>query len=362
MSVMLQNMSDIAKLGYNLYFSRKNPDLLKYSEGTISRENAQYIFVKALCEEAARLSGIPLKYEGKLDFKLYNNPTFKYNFFNLIAENLEAIIPKVITDSFDQFSEVRNLNFGDKPIFRITSPDLFVVSKVAYGTTNVTRQRLDKRVLELNPTMRIVKIADDMYNVLSGRAEWDVWVNKVAASMVAQIKIDMYTAISNSYDATNTNFMASGSFTATTFNQIVERVRAACGGAQPVCFGTKLALAKVLPLQGWSPPNGYPGFMSPNMMDEYNNGGYLGRFMGTPLIQLDQVVKLDGSYNFAISDNFLYITCTIDKPVKIAFGGETFIFDNLNNLPQDQEYELSFQKAWDMGILSSAQYGIYQVS
>jgi|GEM_PF-3148065 len=352
-----RQMSDIAKMGYDLYFGAKQPERLKFSY-----DESQHIFVKAIIDKAAEMSGIPFKYEGKLDYRhVFSNPTFKHNFYNLVVETLESIIPNVIISTYDNFVDVKNLNFGEKPIFRIDSPNLFVVSRTAFGNTNVTRQKLDNRVLELNPVARIVKIGEDLYNVLSGNSPWDVWVNKVGMSIVAQIKLDIYNTLVNSFDATNANFMYQGAFSATTFNTIVQRVRAATGGLQPVCFGTRLALAQVLPLNGWSPPNGYPGFMSPNMMDEYNTGGYLGRFMGTPLIEVDAAVAWDGSYNFLTNDNFLYITTTADKPVKLAFAGPMLMFDNMANLPQDQVFELSTQQAWDLGILTAAPYGIYML-
>lgn len=351
-----ERYKDIVKMGTDLYYGNYEPQrYLKFS-----LEESQSIFTKTLMEEAAKLANVSFDPKTqKLDFYTYSNPLFKHALFQLTSIAIDAIVPKVITDQFDRFAEVRNAAWNEQLIFEVSSPDLFTVSKAANGTTNVRRQRLDKRSVKLSPTMRVVKVYESIYRILSGQVNWAEYVNKVALSLATEIKNDIYTAIYDSYDATDSTYFYTGSFDGTTFNTMVAHVQAACGGLKPICYGTKLALAKVAPTAGYT---AYPGLMSQNMLDQLNMSGYLGRFQGTDLIEIEQAHK-PNSDTFAVSDSFLIIIPSgADRIVKIGFEGETIITESQANMAADQSIEHTVQKAWDVAVLSSGKFGIYRLS
>lgn len=347
------NNTKVIKMGLDLYNWSKDPAKANFSaKGIGSLDEAESLFRKTLLEECGFV-------DGKLNYKQFSNPMVKWNLFQLTAETIDAIVPKVLSNQFDRFVETKNSAWNEQLIFKVNSPDLFRVDKVANGNTNVRGQRLDNRTLRLSPVMREVKIQESLYRVLAGEVDWATYVNRVAISMSNEIKTDIYSAIYNSYSGLEAQFQESGSFDQTTFNTLVQRVQAANGGVKPVVFGTKLALAKITPAAGFT---AYPGYMSQNMMDELNLSGYLGRFQGTDLIELEQAL-VPNTLNFAIDDNFaLVIPSGLDKIVKLGFEGESIVTENSSDLPVDQEFEYTFQKAWDVNVLSAGRFGIIKFS
>lgn len=337
--------ADIVAMAVQLYKGAKDKSVLKFSY-----EESNKTFSDALIKEAVESSG--LQYDGKFTYELFSNPIVKWNLYNLIGVSIEAIIPKTLTTSFDKFCDVQNANWGDQLVFEVSSPDLFTVSKIANGTTNLRRQRLDGRSIKLNPVLRGVKIGEDIFRVLSGKVDWATFVNKVGLSMATAIKNDIYSAIYNSYDAVDAKHFISGSFNGDTLVTLAQRVQAENAGVKPLVFGTNLALSKVTASNG---------FMSYNMMDEYNNMGYLGTFRGIDLVQLDQVIN-PSTNDFGINDNFLLVIPSgLDKPVKLGFEGNTIVTEN-NNQNAAQTVDYVVQKAWDVAILAAGTYGIYRLS
>lgn len=346
-------MNKVIKMGVDLYNWTKEPAKANFSaKGISSLEEAETIFRKTLLKECG-LS------EGKLDYKQFSNPMIKWKLFQLTSETIDAIVPKVLSTQFDRFVETKNAAWNEQLIFKVNSPDFFRVDKVANGNRDVRGQRLDKRVLRLYPVMREVKIQESLYRVLAGEVEWATYVNRVAISMATAIKGDIYNAIYDSYDSIGAQFQENGTFDPITFNTLVQRVQASNGGLKPIAFGTKLALAKITPSAGFT---AYPGFMSQNMMDEFNISGYLGHFQGTDLIELEQAL-IPNTLDFAIDDNFVIIAPSgTDKIVKLGFEGESIVTENSNNLPVDQEFEYTFQKSWATDVLSAGRYGILRLS
>jgi hypothetical protein len=347
------NNVKVIKMGLDLYNWSKDPAKANFSaKGIGSLEEAETLFRKTLLEECGFV-------DGKLNYKQFSNPMVKWNLFQLTSETIDAIVPKVLSTQFDRFVETKNAAWNEQLIFKVNSPDFFRVDKVANGNTNVRGQRLDKRTLRLYPVMQEVKIQESLYRVLAGEVEWATYVNRVALSMATKIKGDIYTAIYNSYDGLEAEFQESGSFDPIAFNTLVQRVQGANGGLKPVAFGTKLALAKLTPAAGFT---AYPGFMSQNMMDDYNISGFLGHFQGTDLIELEQAL-VPNTMDFAIDDNFIIVAPSgSDKIVKLGFEGESMVTENTANLPVDQEYEYAFQKSWAVDVLAAGRYGIMKLS
>lgn len=343
----------VVKMGVDLYNWTITPSKANFSaNGVGSLDEAENLFRKTLLEEC----GFE---DGKLEFKQFSNPMVKWKLFQLTAEAIDAIVPKVLSTQFDRFVETKNAAWNEQLVFTVNSPDFFRVDKVANGNTNVRGQRLDKRSVRLYPVMREIKIQESLYRVLAGEVDWATYVNRVAVSMAAAIKGDIYNGIYNSYSSLEAEFAENGTFDATTFNTLVQRVQAANGGLKPVVFGTKLALSKVVPVAGFT---AYPGYMSQNMMDDFNVSGYLGKFQGTDLVELEQAF-VPNTLDFAIDNNFLIVAPSgADKIVKLGFEGESIVTENTANLPVDQEQEYTFQKAWDTQILSAGRFGIMKLS
>lgn len=347
-------MNEIIQMGVKLFEGYKKPETLKFSY-----EESNKILTDKLIKESMEFAGLTYTAGMKMDYATYSHPLVKHKLFNLIGQTIDAIVPRFLTNQFERFVDVRNTAWGDKLFIEVTSPDLFAVTKVSNGNINVRRQKLDRRSISLSPVMREIKIYEDLYRLLSGRVDWGTYVTKVAMSFVTAIHTDVYNALYDSYDGADSAYFASGAFSGTTFNTIVEHVKAANGGVPVQAWGSKLALAKINAHTGFT---AYPGLNSQNMLDDYNKMGYYGQFQGTDLIKIDQA-HVANTDTFAISDSFVIIApAGLDKPVKLGFEGETIVTENAQNKNQDQSVEFTMQKMFDVQVLSAGRYGIYRVS
>lgn len=260
----MDDVQALVKMGLDLVKGQrtmeKEPTKFTLIENKYSVEEANDIFNKKLIKTACETANLPYE-DGKMTWYKFSSPTFQHAFFNLISVVIDAILPKVLTTQFDMLTEVKNAAWGDKLIMEVTSPDYFSVSKVANGTTNLRRQRLDRRTKELAPVMRGVSISENLFRVLAGKVDWATWINKAAISMATAIKKDVYDAIYASYSDLSATYGTTGAFDGTTLVTMAEHVKAANGGLQPIILGTALALSNVLPATGVS------GMTSFNMMD-----------------------------------------------------------------------------------------------
>ena len=347
-------MDAIVQMALKLFEGTRNPDALKFSY-----DESNQIFTDKLIKDSVEYAGLTYTPGMKMDYALYTHPLVQHKLFNLIGASIDAILPKILTNQFDTFIDVRNVAWGDKLSIEVTSSDIFAVTKVSQGNVNVRRQKLDRRAISLTPIMREIRVYEDLYRLLAGRVAWGDYANKVAMSFINAIQTDVYSALYDSYDGTDSTYFATGSFSATTFNTMAEHVKAANGGIPVVAWGTKLALAKLNAHTGYT---AYPGLNSQNMLDEYNTMGYYGRFQGTALLQIDQGHTANTD-SFAISDSFVIVTpMGVDKPVKLGFEGNTIITENSLNKNADQSLEYTMQKMWDTQILTAGRYGIYRVT
>jgi len=354
-----ENVNELTKMAMDLYRGNiatgKDPSKFHLIGDKYSVEDANDMFSKKLIKLVSEYAGMPYN-DGKLDWVTYSHPMFQHGFFNLIGIVIDAVLPKVLTEQFDRFTSVRNTAWGDKLVVEVTSPDYFRVSKVANGVMDVRRQRLDRRSIELRPEMRSVAVAESLFRILSGKTDWGQFINKVAISMATAIKTDVYDAIYASYTDLDATYQAAGAFVPQTLVEMAEHVRAACGGLEPVIFGTIIALSKVLPATGVA------GMTSMNMLDSYNTQGYLGRFRGYNMFALEQAHK-PSTDTFAISDNFLLIVpLGANKIANLGFEGEGIIYTNAAEQSAGMEIEYKFQKAWDVKVMAAMKYGIYRVS
>lgn len=326
-------MNEIVQMGIDLYEGKL---------GSYSKDEVETALRNALIDVCG----------GTVDYKTFLNPVKKYEFFNIVAETLDVLIPRAIENQFDKFVETKNTKFGDKLVFEIPSKDLFPVAVIADGA-GLRRQRVDFGSVEMTTKMRGVKIYEEFNRFLSGRINWNNLVDRVATSFAYQIKKDIYDAIYNSYNALGATYGINGTFDADNLVELAAHVEAATG-LKPVIYGTKLALSKITV---------QPGYYSPAMLDEINKQGYLGQFRGIDLIEIQQA-HVPGTDNFAIANDFLLVVpAGNDKLVKLGFEGDAIIIDNVDtNRNADLSIEYTFMKKYGVLVLSAGKYGIYRIT
>lgn len=279
-----------------------------------------------------------------LDYKKIRDGECK-GLFTLI----ETILSRTVVEGlqgdefFNSLVEFRNVAEGDKNLFIVEDNDLFVVAEIADGTQAIRRQRLGGSSETAIPTsLKGVKIYEELNRVLSGRVDFNHFINKVAESFRVQLLNDIYAvwmgATAEQMGGV-TYFPAAGSYDEDELLELIAHVEAAAGGKPATIIGTKKAIRNLKPAMD---SDGYKN-------DMYNMG-YAGKFYGTPVVVTPQRHKV-GSTDFVMADDVLTIIAGDDKPIKCVREGNPIVLmgDPMHNMDLTQTY--MYCEKYGLGIV-----------
>ena len=280
----------------------------------------------------------------KLDYKAIRDGKCS-GLFTLIEEILSRTVVEGLQgdEYFNALVDFRNLAEGDQNVFVVEDNTLFVVSEAADGTQGIRRQRLGGAKETSIPTsLKAVRIYEELNRVLSGRVDFNYFINKVAESFRQKLLNDVYGLWSGATAADLggvTYFPTAGTYDEEALLDLIAHVEAAAGGKPATIVGTKKAIRNLVPsIQG-------DGFKS----DLYNLG-YAGKFYGTPVVVTPQRHKV-GSTDFVLKDDVLTIIAGDDKPIKVVYEGNPIVLmgDPTTNADFTQEY--FYGEKYGMGIV-----------
>ena len=280
----------------------------------------------------------------KLDYKAIRDGKCS-GLFTLIEEILSRTVVEGLQgdEYFNALVDFRNLAEGDQNVFVVEDNTLFVVSEAADGTQGIRRQRLGGAKETSIPTsLKAVRIYEELNRVLSGRVDFNDFINKVAESFRQKLLNDVYGLWSGATAADLggvTYFPTAGTYDEEDLLDLIAHVEAAAGDKPATIVGTKKAIRNLIPsIQG-------EGFKS----DLYNLG-YAGKFYGTPVVVTPQRHKV-GSTDFVLKDDVLTIIAGDDKPIKVVYEGNPIVLmgDPTTNADFTQEY--FYGEKYGMGIV-----------
>ena len=321
----MADMKDIVKVAVDAY--RGNVE--KYSVG-----QSMELLRKALVE--ANGGSTTLNYKNIRDGKCSG-------LFTLIEEVLSRTVVEGLQgdEYFNALVDFRNVAEGDKNLFLVEDSNLFVVSDAADGTQGIRRQRLGGvSEVSIPTTLKVVKIYEELNRVLSGRVDFNEFINKVSESFRQKLLNDIYTlwsgATANDFGGV-TYFPAAGAYDEEELLDLISHVEAAANGKPASIIGTKKAV---------------------------RNLAYYGKFYGTPVVVAPQRHKV-GSTEFTLSDDILTIIAGDDKPIKCVYEGNPIVLmgDPMSNGDLTQEY--LYGEKYGMGIVlagGNAGIGRYEIA
>ncbi len=254
--------------------------------------------------------------------------------FTLIEEILSRTVVEGLQgdEYFNQLVDYRNVAEGDQNVFLVEDSDLFYVAKIADGTQGVRRQRLGGySEVTIPTTLRAVKIYEELNRVLSGRVDFNQFITKVAESFRQELLNDIYTlwisATSDQFGGT-TYFPAAGSYDEDALLDLIAHVEAAANGRTATIIGTKKAVRNLM-----------PSIQGNEVESDIYNMGYVGKFLGTPVVVTPQRHKIN-STEFVLSDDILTIVAGDDRPIKVVREGNPLVLmgDPMQNGDLTQEY------------------------
>ena len=323
----MAEMKDIVKLAVDSYKGRVE----KYTVG-----QSQEALRQALIE--ANGGSTKLNYKAIRDGKCNG-------LFTLIEEILSRTVIEGVQsdDFFNAFVDYKNVALGDKNVFVVEDSTLFVVDDVAEGNQGIRRQRLGGKSETSIPTsMHAIRIYEELNRVLSGRVDFNTFIDKVAKSFSQKILNDIYTlwAGATAADLGGVSyFPTAGTYNEDDLLDVISHVEAAAGGKTATIVGTKKALRNLK-----------ESIMSDGAKDEFHNMGYAGTFFGTPVVAIPQRHQVD-STNFVFQDDVLTIVAGDDKPIKFVYEGDPLVImgDPKTNADLTQEY--FYGERYGLGIV-----------
>jgi hypothetical protein len=285
---------------------------------------------------------------GEWNFKNFREN--KYRVFSIIEEAVDITLGTIITNQFDSFADVRNAALGDELSFRVEDASLFRVARIAAGDNDLRRQKLLNGRFSVDTDWYGVKIYTEFDLFVAGRINWSELVNRITSSFTHFVGQKTYDAIIASYSALNATYGIEGTMNDDKLSDLVSHIEAK-SGKTAVIMGTKKALRAVSKSLD----------LSDSGKDKLNTVGYVGDYVGTPLVLLPQAHKV-GTDEFAVDDKTLIVIPSGEKIVKIVIEGEARINETAGyGERNDQQMEYEFQKKLGLSVFKTSIYGMYKI-
>ena len=275
----------------------------------------------------------------------------KNTIFSLIEETIDDVLPRKVMEQYAQFAEIKTYAQGDKPIFtqRITASakrraKRFVTKVGLAGIYEVFK--LDGKTLEV-PTEAFGGAAQIGFEeFLDGRVDFADVLDVIMEGLDEAIYIEIEKALKATVDSLqDTNKASETGFVESTMDNLIT-IADSYGKSTIYC--TYEFAATMVPAEGW---------VSDNMRDQKWNNGYLANYKGHNVIVLDQSFVDETNTKKVIDPSYAYIIPVgADKPVKIAFEGNTIVDEYVN---KDRSREVQVYKKLGVATLVTNNICVY---
>ena len=253
----------------------------------------------------------------------------KNTIFALIEETIDEILPKKVMEQYSMFAEVRTFAQGDRPVFNKKEgrrrAKQFVTRVGLAGIYEVFK--LDKSSFEV-PTSAFGGAAQIGFEeFLDGRVDFAEVIEIIMEGLDEAIYAEIAKALIggiNQLPAANTASHAG--FNEAQMDKLIAVSRAY---GEPTIY--ELA-AKILPADAW---------VSSEMKNERNALGYISMYKGNRIIVLPQSFTDETNSVKVIDPSYAWIIPSggNDKPVKVAFEGQTIV-DEYTNYDRSREIQV----------------------
>ena len=283
----------------------------------------------------------------------------KNTVFALLEETIDDVLPQKVMQNYSQFAEIKTFAQGDKPIF---------TQKITTASRNRAKQFIGK--VGLAGLYEVFKLDGQSYEVttnaiggaaqigfeefLDGRVDFadvlDIVMEGLDECIYVEIEKQLYGAVAN---INPNNFYSNNSFVEAQMDKLLSKADS-YGKAAIYC--TYEFAATMVPQTGW---------VSDEMRNQKWNNGYIANYKGHQVIVLAQSWEPNNAGpngTRVIYPGYAYIIPVgAEKPVKIAFEGQTIV-DEYTNYDRSREVQI-YKKVGVRAIFSNAicvydQYGL----
>lgn len=293
----------------------------------------------------------------------------KLDFFQIVQESADEVIPKYVEDVLGKFAEIKNVEHGQKAMFvrkrgRQRAKQQFITQVAASGVYEAFR--LDKDTFELNVKAIGGTAYVDFERYLCGDEDpsemLEIILEGIQEAVINEVQRALIASV-NSEDRPAKNIHISAGFDPDGMQELCGVCRAYGGGA--VIFAPPEFITAMGPDAIGAPVfNGTPGYAgatpayAPEDITSIHNTGYIQMFRGTPIIQLPQSYTDETNEVTTVNPGLAYIFPTGgEKIVKVVFEGDTQVDDFKS---RDRSWEIEAYKKFGVGIITHHNWCIYE--
>lgn len=259
----------------------------------------------------------------------------KNSIFSLMEETIDDVLPKKVLEQYGQFAEIKTFSQGDKPVFtqRITvaakrRAKQFVTKVGLAGIYEVFK--LDGKSYEV-PTSAFGGAAQIGFEeFLDGRVDFADVLDIVMEGLDECVYLEIERALKGAV----TSLQAANKTSQTSFveAEMDKLLQVADSYGQATIYCTYEFAATMVPAEGW---------VSNEMKNQKWNNGYLARYKGHRVIVLPQSYEDETNSKKVIDPSYAWIIPTggNDKPVKVAFEGQTIVRE-IENADMSREIQV----------------------
>ena len=280
----------------------------------------------------------------------------KNTVFALLEQTIDDVLPQKVLEQYSQFAEIKTFAQGDKPIF---------TQKITTASRRRAKQFIGK--VGLAGLYEVFKLDGQSYEVttnaiggaaqigfeewLDGRVDFadvlDIVMEGLDECIYVEIEKQLIGAAQN---VQANNYVYQNSFVETDMDRLIS-IADSYGKSAIYC--TYEFAATMVPSTGW---------ISDDMRNQKWNNGYLANYKGHQVIVLPQSYEDETNATKVINPAYAFIIPVgAEKPVKIAFEGQTIV-DEYTNYDRSREVQI-YKKVGVRAIFSNAicvynQYGL----
>ena len=272
--------------------------------------------------------------------------------FELMEQVIDDVLPVKVLQQYGQFAETKIFNQGDRPVF---------VQKITTASKRRAKQFITK--VGLAGIYEVFKLDGKNYEVptsafggaaqigfeefLDGRVDFADLLDIVMEGLDEAIYIEIERALKAAVtDLQSANKATENGFVESTMDKLLA-IADSYGKAAIYC--TYEFAATMVPSENW---------VSNDMKNQKWNNGYLANYKGHNVIVLPQSFEDETNSKKVIDPSYAWIIPTgADKPVKIAFEGQTIV-DEFTNA--DRSREMQVYKKVGVGAIITNNICVYK--
>lgn len=281
----------------------------------------------------------------------------KNTIFSLIEQTIDEVLPAKVLQQYEQFANISTVAQGDKVVFvrRITEASRMrakqFVTQVGlagrYETFMLDGERLEVKTSAIGSAARI-----GFEEFLDGRIQFSELTDVIIEAMDEYIYREIAKALATAVEELPApNKVTASSFDAASMDRLLA-IADAYAGAPATIYCTYEFAATMLPAESWA---------SSDMKNTIWGEGYLPRYKGHNIVLLPQSMEDATNAKKVIDPSNAYIINSgVEKPVKIAFEGQTAVREVSDN--DDWSRDMQTYKKFGVAILTNPSICVYKNS